>query len=105
MSQGLYGNMGLGMSSMYANSMPPQNYFRGLEQPSAVEQRKGKGKMKEEDFEAAFAQVVASMDNAPLQSARVDEVDEVGEKLAESSLDEEASDFKQYACHFVLMLS
>lgn len=93
MSPGLYGNTGFATSSMYANGMP-QTYFRGMEQP-VIEQGKGKGKMKEEDFEAAFAQAAASLQSAPLQSAHVEEVGELGEALAETSLDDGVTDFKQ----------
>lgn len=92
MSPGMYGNIGPGVSSMYGNSLSP---FRSLEQPVVEQQGKGKGKMREEDFEAAFAQFTASMDNASLQSARVEELDDLGEKLAESSLDDGVTDFKQ----------
>lgn len=78
---------------MYGSGMP-QTYFRGMEQPS-IEQGKGKGKMKEEDFEAAFAQAAASIQSAPLQSAHVEEVDELGEALAQASVDDGVTDFKQ----------
>ena len=59
---------------------------------------KGKGRMTDADFEAAFAEAAALTAKS---SARIEEVDQLAETLQESSLDERAdpqvmSEFQRY---------
>ncbi|VDB96489.1 unnamed protein product [Peniophora sp. CBMAI 1063] len=74
-SFGMYGGMGMG-----GMGMAPQY----MQQPQfAPVQDKGKGKLKESDFDAAFAQVTASLQ--PQQQSRIEEVTN---ELAETSLED-----------------
>ncbi|KAF8973077.1 hypothetical protein BDZ97DRAFT_1900894 [Flammula alnicola] len=86
------------MGSMYGGSMPMGMYGMGMNAPSmqygtaanftAVDQ--GKGKAREADFEAAFAQIVESLGPAEAQSSRIEEVDDdittIEEALKNASL-------------------
>jgi hypothetical protein len=62
------------------NFVPP-NYHQGFEARSPVLDIKGKGKIKETDFDAAFAQVVSSLETASVKveptSGSVDPVEEL----------------------------
>ena len=88
-SFGMYGGMGMGGMGM------AQQY---MQQPQfASAQDKGKGKLKESDFDAAFAQVAAS-----LQSQQQSRIEEVTSELAEASLEDKTDAqtggaFKEYA--------
>ena len=69
-SAGQFGNF----SPMYRSSMP-QTYFQ-MESPSVV-QGKGKGKLQEADFEAAFAQVTAAFEKPQGEVAHIEEVNDM----------------------------
>ena len=61
------------------------NMINGL-QPQTTD--KGKGKMREEDFDVAFAQAAASF---LTESAKIDEVQDVTESLANTTLEDSAA--------------
>lgn len=98
MNSGMYGAMPMG--GMYApNFTAPAGLIQNLD--------KGKGKSRELDFEAAFAQFAASMNSDQTQSARVEEVDdsvaELSETLQNTGLENDttkASDFRAYVSLF-----
>ena len=76
-SQGLYGSSG-GIYQPYGgvNTL-------GGSQPQMMD--KGKGKMRAEDFDAAFAQATVSYQT---ESARIEEVQDVAETLANTTLED-----------------
>ena len=55
------------MANRFGLNMMPQNYRQGFDVPSPVLDIKGKGKLKEMDFDAAFAQVASSLDTAKVE--------------------------------------
>lgn len=100
------------MSSMgmYGNSMPMYGMSNGMfygmnTNLSTADQ--GKGKSREADFEAAFAQVAASLQE---QTSRIEEVKDdvegINEAMEKTRLDDEEvsemeMDFKKYAFAFL----
>lgn len=85
---------------MYAMGAPTMQYGRNTNF-SIVNQGKGKGR--EADFEAAFAQVAASLDPMETQTARIEEVNDsmadIEDALKNVSLNPEEAegvDFKKY---------
>lgn len=76
-SPGMYG-ISSGMYRPYGG----MNMINGL-QPQAID--KGKGKMRAEDFDVAFAQAAASYQT---ESAKIEEVSDVTEALASTTLEE-----------------
>lgn len=84
---------------MYTMSPPAMQYGSNF---SIVNQGKGKGR--EADFEAAFAQVAASLGPIETQTSRVEEVDagvtDIEDALKNVSLnseeEEDGTDFKRY---------
>jgi len=81
------------MASRFGLNMMPQNYRQGFDVPSPVLDIKGKGKLKETDFDAAFAQVASSLDTATAKvedqtSAAVDPVEELEKDLSQVKLDD-----------------
>ncbi|KAJ6594164.1 hypothetical protein B0H19DRAFT_1012254 [Mycena capillaripes] len=92
-SLGQYGSpmgMGMGMGmGMYGPAMSQQ----------FPAQMNGKGKSREADFEAAFAQIVADHPQAQAQTARIEEVQDgatgLEEALGQTQLDDGSTDFKR----------
>lgn len=81
------------MASRFGFNMMPQHYRQGFDVPSPILDIKGKGKLKETDFDAAFAQVASSLDTAPAKvedrtSAAVDPVEELQKDLSQAKLDD-----------------
>lgn len=81
------------MASRYGLNMMPQNYRQGLDVPSPLLDMKGKGKLKETDFDAAFAQAASSLDTVTakvedLTSAAVDPVEELEKDFSQAKLDD-----------------
>ena len=81
------------MASRFGLNMMPPNYRQGLDVPSSVLDIKGKGKLKETDFDAAFAQIASSLDTAPVKVedrtlAAVDPVEELEKDLSQAKLDD-----------------
>lgn len=75
MGQGMYGGMPMG--GMYApHFTAPPNLLQSLD--------KGKGKSRDIDFDAAFAQIAASMTSSQAESARIEEVDDSVTELSET---------------------
>ncbi|KAG1731508.1 uncharacterized protein EDB91DRAFT_1058629 [Suillus paluster] len=69
---GLYGNMG-------------QSFFQGYNAtPLNVDASKGKGKAREADYEAAFAQAAASLQNQQESSSRIVELDDTAASLEQA---------------------
>lgn len=72
---------GNAVSNRFGLNLLPLNYHQGFEARSPVLDIKGKGKIKETDFDAAFAQVVSSLETAPAKveptSGLVDPVEEL----------------------------
>ena len=69
----------------------PQNFRQGFDASSAVVDIKGKGKFKETDFDAAFAQVASSLDTAigkveDRTAAAVDPMEELEKDLSQAKL-------------------
>ena len=98
MSSGMYGAGAMGMySGMAMNSGMAQSMD------------KGKGKSREIDFEAAFAQMAEALEANPLESAKIEELDDTADlaaAMARTNVDqeevkaaefgeEETPDFKQ----------
>lgn len=61
----LTGNAFGTVSTRFGLNFAPLNYHQGFEARSPGFDVKGKGKIKETDFDAAFAQVVSSLETAP----------------------------------------
>ncbi|KXN91001.1 Dihydroxy-acid dehydratase [Leucoagaricus sp. SymC.cos] len=85
---------------MYGNSLPmygmPSGMFYGMNPNITIaDQGKGKGKGREADFEAAFAQVAASLQNQS-STSRIeevkDDVEALNEAMEKTKLDQEASE-------------
>jgi len=81
------------MANRFGLDMMPQNYRQGFDVPSPVLDIKGKGKLKETDFDAAFAQVASSLDTTTAKvevrtSAAVDPVVELEKGLSQAKLDD-----------------
>ena len=81
------------MTSRFGLNMMPQNYRQGFDVPSPVLDIRGKGKLKETDFDAAFAQVASSLDTTRAKvedrtSAVVDPVAELEKDLSQAKLDD-----------------
>jgi hypothetical protein len=79
------------VSNRFGINLVPQNYHQGFEACSPVLDIKGKGKIKETDFDAAFAQVASSLEIAPAKveptSGSVDPVEELERDLDQAKLD------------------
>lgn len=87
---------------MYGSSMPMYGMFHGTNPNLTItDQGKGKGKSREADFEAAFAQVAASLQEQTSRIEEVkDDVDGINQAMEKAKLDEEKvseteSDFKK----------
>ena len=79
------------MSNRFGLNTIPQNYHQGFEARSPVLDIKGKGKIKETDFDAAFAHVVSSLETAPAKvepTSAVDPVEELEKDLNQAKLDD-----------------
>ncbi|KAF8502275.1 peroxisome targeting signal receptor [Russula emetica] len=86
----LTGNTFGTVSNRFGPNLVPQNYRRGFEACSPVLDIKGKGKIKETDFDAAFAQVVSSFETAKVEptSGSVDPMEELEKDLNQAKLDD-----------------
>lgn len=79
----------------------PNMYYGANTNFNVVDQGKGKGKSREADFEAAFAQAAASLQPAQQETSRIVEVEDgvtdIEETLKNTSLDQEygENDFKK----------
>lgn len=107
---GAYGNpMSMGMYGMNMNSSMYQGVNAGYD--ISADQSKGKGKSREADFEAAFAQVAASLSSAQAETSRIveveDGVNDIEEALKNASLKsgegqaEYGTDFKKWVCWYM----
>jgi hypothetical protein len=79
------------MANRFGLNVVSQNYRQGLDVPSAVLDIKGKGKFKETDFDAAFAQVASSLDTPARvedSTSAVDPVEELEKDLSQAKLDD-----------------
>jgi len=80
------------VSNRFALNLVPQNYRQGFEARLPVFDIKGKGKIKETDFDAAFAQFVSSPETASAKveptSGSVDPVEELERDLNQAKLDD-----------------
>lgn len=88
---GVYGNsMPTGMygMNMNSNNMVQGNY-------DVIDQGKGKGKFKEADFEAAFAQAAASFSPAQVETSRFVEVDDSVTNVEEALKNATLNDHKE----------
>lgn len=79
------------VANRFGLNMMPQDYHQGFDAHSSVLDIKGKGKFKETDFDAAFAQITSSLETAPAKtedrtSEAVDPVDELGKDLGQTKL-------------------
>ena len=94
-------------SGMFGRQMPLGMYGMGMPQMGMDQQQQlGKGKGKVIDFDAAFAQVHASLAGEQAESARITEVkegevEELADSLQETSLDKGKSravedEFQEY---------
>ncbi|KAI0320927.1 hypothetical protein OF83DRAFT_1168929 [Amylostereum chailletii] len=91
-----YGNSSFMYGGM--NSFP-QNYMQGLGSPPSLALDKGKGKLKEADFDAAFAQIDASLQPAQAIAHKpevADEAQELTDNLSSATLNDtdQTSTFK-----------
>jgi hypothetical protein len=88
----LTGNAFGTVSNRFGLNLVPQNYRQGFEARSQILDIKGKGKIKGTDFDAAFAQVVSSVDTAATKveptSESVDPVEELEKGLNQTKLDD-----------------
>lgn len=88
----LTGNAFGTVSNHFGLNLVPQNYLQGFEARSPVLDIKGKGKIKETDFDAAFAQVASSLETARAKveptSGLVDPVEELERDLNQAKLDD-----------------
>jgi hypothetical protein len=80
------------VSNRFGFNLVPQNYHQGFDARSPVLDIKGKGKIKETDFDAAFAQVASSLETAPAKvkptSGLVDTMEELEHDLNQAKLDD-----------------
>jgi peroxin-5 len=91
----LAGNVFGTMANRFGLNMMPQNYLQGFDLQSPILDIKGKGKFKETDFDAAFAQVASSLETGSAKvegqtSGTVDPVEELEKDLGEAKLDDVA---------------
>ena len=88
----LTGNAFGTVSNRFGLNLVPQNYRQGFEPRSPVLDIKGKGKIKETDFDEACAQVVSSLEtalaNVEPTSGSVDSVEELEKDLNQAMLDD-----------------
>jgi len=89
----LSGNAFGTVANRFGLNLVPQNYRQGFQARSPVLDSKGKGKFKETDFDAAFAQVVSSFETAPFKveeqtSGAVDPVEDLEKDLGQAKLDD-----------------
>lgn len=96
MTPNMYNGMQMGMPQMGMASM-------SADYTSLLNQAQGKGKAREVDFEAAFAQLAESMAPVQAQTSRIEEVDDVStieQALKNASLkegeEEGPLDFQKY---------
>ena len=99
---------------MYRNAMPAAMYGMGMDSNlyqgnynTTVDQTKGKGKYKDADFEAAFAQVTASLSSTQIETPRIVEVEndvstgeetlKNGTAVQDSDLKDKDSEFTRFA--------
>jgi peroxin-5 len=75
-----------------------QPYSQFMTSPPLVTQDKGKGKIKESDFEAAFAQVAASLQptHTAKEASRIEEITEGIEATQLDDSDHRSPTFKEY---------
>ena len=90
----LAGNAFGTVANRFGHSLVPQNYRHGFQAHSPVLDIKGKGKFKETDFDAAFAQVVSSFETVPAKAEEqslgaVDPVEELEVGLGQARLDDD----------------
>mgnify|MGYP007051637991 CR=1 FL=1 len=85
-------SMNMYSSSMTMYGMGMQQQFSAFN-PALQATDNGKGKGREADFEAAFAQIDASISKAKVE----DEVEKLGESIQNTTLDAKEPDFKEYA--------
>ena len=90
----LAGNAFGTVANRFGHSLVPQNYRHGFQAHSPALDIKGKGKFKETDFDAAFAQVVSSFETVPAKaeeqtSGAVDPVEELEKGLDQARLDDD----------------
>jgi hypothetical protein len=81
------------MANRFGLNVVSPNFRQGFDVPSPVLDIKGKGKFKETDFDAAFAQVASSLDTATTKvedrtAVAVDPVEELEKDLSQAKLDE-----------------
>jgi peroxin-5 len=81
------------VANRFGLNLVPQNYRQGFAAHSPVLDSNGKGKFKEIDFDAAFAQVVSSFETAHAKveeqtSGVVDPVEELEKDLRQAKLDD-----------------
>jgi hypothetical protein len=80
------------VSNRFGLNLVPQNYLQGFEARSPALDIKGKGKIKGTDFDAAFAQVVSSLETTTAKveptSGSVDPVEELEKDLNQAKLDD-----------------
>ena len=75
---------------------PPPSFFPGISVNTTIVEGKGKGKAREVDFEAAFAQVAASI-SPQAETSTTDSVDTITTTLNDTSLaDPENTEFRQF---------
>ncbi|EPQ57198.1 TPR-like protein [Gloeophyllum trabeum ATCC 11539] len=106
MSNGMYGGPSqLGMYGMNYGTMYNEFPGYGLGTPPVMEQDKGKGKSREVDFDAAFAEATASLSSMNVGEERTVSVTEVPEtrteeqakgKVGDTETKEFDSDFRSY---------
>jgi hypothetical protein len=81
------------MTNRFGLNVVPQNFRQDFDVPLAVVDIKGKGRFKETDFDAAFAQVASSLGTATVKveestAAAVDPVEELEKDLSQAKLDD-----------------
>jgi hypothetical protein len=81
------------VANRFGLNLVPQNYRQGFAAHSPVLDIKGKGKFKETDFDAAFAQAMSSFEAAHAKveeqtSGAVDPVEELEKDLGQAKLDD-----------------
>ncbi len=93
------------VANRFALNLVPQTYRPGFEARPPVLDIKGKGKIKETDFDAVFAQVVSSLETGPAnvdQTSRVvDPVEGLERDLGQAKLDDVPVVTPEEAIHHV----
>ena len=88
----LTGNAFGTVPNRFGLNLVPQNYRQGFEARSPIFDIKGKKKIKETDFDAAFAQVFSSLEISPARVestlGSVDPVEEPEKNLNQARLDD-----------------